>query len=595
MNASLALTARIVLAAATLGAGAHAFAGQELMGVDTRFRAKIAKEKIRIAAQERKADEQGKSQGNSSDSTSCGSQNIGNIDTGGRIGANAARGFRVRTQRDQHRRPRRVPLSGRPAQGRSQMKPPKVARLLALSAALAALAGCQTLEVKQPTIDQTNEIRKGPEDRPQRSITGFSHALRCMDTLLLDYGVRDITMLTEEISDETKKLNAGTRDMLISSVSDMSRRSRAVRLVAFGKDTANVISYLASAQSAAAYQAIPLYDIKGSVSQFDENLVKNQKDIGIGFAPFINLGAAKDAGSSMLALDLSVLTTSDMAVLAGVTSRNSVMILKQGSGIDGDAAYHKFGINYSMNLAKAEGQTQALRGLVELAAVELIGKLTKTPYWTCLGVTDPKKNDETRLEMFDWYHAMASTPHRADRLLPEPAAPARVLRRPDRRRIQPGHRRGDRELPRRARPQPRGGAQRGVLLRLPCRRPHQDQAPGAAGTLRRAGTPWRQRPQRIPAPWQGSTRLARSAGRRQRAGGAAQAVADDAEAADPLRPRGVDQPRPSRPRRTRMSTATCRTRRPRSSASSPTASPATRASLRPSRSRCPARCASSSP
>ena len=289
------------------------------------------------------------------------------------------------------------------------MKPPKAARLLALSATLAALAGCQTLEVKQPTIDQTNEIRKGPEDRPQRSITGFSHALRCMDTLLLDYGVRDITMLTEEITDETKKLNAGTRDMLISSVSDMSRRSRAVRLVAFGKDTANVISYLASAQSAAAYQAIPLYDIKGSVSQFDENLVKNQKDLGIGFAPFINIGAAKDAGSSMLALDLSVLTTSDMAVLAGVTSRNSVMILKQGSGIDGDAAYHKFGINYSMNLAKAEGQTQALRGLVELAAVELIGKLTKTPYWTCLGVTDPKKNDETRLEMFDWYHAMAST------------------------------------------------------------------------------------------------------------------------------------------------------------------------------------------
>lgn len=289
------------------------------------------------------------------------------------------------------------------------MKPPKAARLLALSATLAVLAGCQTLEVKQPTIDQTNEIRKGPEDRPQRSITGFSHALRCMDTLLLDYGVRDITMLTEEITDETKKLNAGTRDMLISSVSDMSRRSRAVRLVAFGKDTANVISYLASAQSAAAYQAIPLYDIKGSVSQFDENLVKNQKDLGIGFAPFINLGAAKDAGSSMLALDLSVLTTSDMAVLAGVTSRNSVMILKQGSGIDGDAAYHKFGINYSMNLAKAEGQTQALRGLVELAAVELIGKLTKTPYWSCLGVTDPKKNDETRLEMFDWYHAMAST------------------------------------------------------------------------------------------------------------------------------------------------------------------------------------------
>ena len=288
------------------------------------------------------------------------------------------------------------------------MNSPMIVRSLAL-VVLAALAGCQALEVKKPTVEQTAVIRKGPEDRPQRSITGFTQALRCMDTLMLDYGVRDMTMLTEEITDETKKLNAGTRDMLISSVSDMSRRSRAVRLVAFGKDTTNVISFLASAQRQTAYQAIPLYDIKGSISQFDENLIKNQKDLGFGFSPFINLGIARDAASSMLALDLSVLTTSDMAVLPGVTSRNSVVILKQGSGFDGDAAYHKFGINYSMNLARSEGQTQALRGLVELATVELVGKLTKTPYWSCLGVTDPKANEETRLEMFDWYHAMAAT------------------------------------------------------------------------------------------------------------------------------------------------------------------------------------------
>ena len=289
------------------------------------------------------------------------------------------------------------------------MKSPRIVHHLALAALATTLAGCQTLEVKKPTVEQTAEIRKGPEDRPQRSITGFSEALRCMDTLMLDYGVRDITVMTEEIADETKKLNAGTRDMLISSVSDMSRRSRAVRLVAFGKDTTNVISFLATAQSAAAYQAVPLYDIKGSVSQFDENLIKNQKDLGFGISPFINLGIARDAASSMLALDLSVLTTSDMAVLPGVTSRNSVVILKQGRGFDGDAAYHKFGINYSMNLARAEGQSQALRGLVELAVVELIGKLTKTPYWTCLNVTDPKANSETRLEMFDWYHSMAAT------------------------------------------------------------------------------------------------------------------------------------------------------------------------------------------
>ena len=79
-------------------------------------------------------------------------------------------------------------------------------------------------------------------------------------------------------------------------------------------------------------------------------------------------------------------------MLPGVTSRNSVVILKQGKGIDGDAAYHKFGINFSSALSKAEGNSQALRRLVELAVIELIGKLTKTPYWTCLGA-DPKGDD----------------------------------------------------------------------------------------------------------------------------------------------------------------------------------------------------------
>ena len=44
-----------------------------------------------------------------------------------------------------------------------------------------------------------------------------------MDTLLIDYGVRDDA--DEDLDDETKKLNVGARDMLISSVSDMTRRS----------------------------------------------------------------------------------------------------------------------------------------------------------------------------------------------------------------------------------------------------------------------------------------------------------------------------------------------------------------------------------
>ena len=273
----------------------------------------------------------------------------------------------------------------------------------------AALAGCTaTMEVQKKTVEQTQAIKQGPETAPFRSITGFSSALRCMDNLMIDYGVRDVSMLVEDILDQTKKVNAGTRDMLISAVSDMTRRSRAIRVVAFGRDATNVISFLASAQRQSAYDVIPQFDIKGSVSQFDENVIRNQKDAGIGFQPFINLGISRDAATSILGLDLSVLSTDDMSILSGVTSRNSVVILKTGRGADADAAYHKFGVSFSMSLSKSEGQSQALRGLVELAVVELMGKLTKTPYWTCLGA-GPESSEEVKLEIADWYYAAAAS------------------------------------------------------------------------------------------------------------------------------------------------------------------------------------------
>ena len=287
---------------------------------------------------------------------------------------------------------------------------PSMLRRCGLTLAVgAALAGCSaTMEVQKKTVEQTQTARLGPEVAPFRSITGFSQALRCMDNLMIDYGVRDVSMLVEDILDQTKKVNAGTRDMLISAVSDMTRRSRAIRVVAFGRDATNVISFLASAQRQSAYDVIPQFDIKGSVSQFDENVIRNQKDAGISFKPFINLGISRDAATSIMGLDLSVLTTDDMSILAGVTSRNSVVILKTGNGTDADAAYHKFGLSFSMSLSKSEGQSQALRGLVELAVVELMGKLTKTPYWTCLGA-NAESNEDIKLEISDWYYAAAAS------------------------------------------------------------------------------------------------------------------------------------------------------------------------------------------
>lgn len=83
MNFISSRTTRSVVVAITLGCCVNAFAGQELMMLDSHARAKVAREKIRSAAKERQMKEQGKSL----DSGSCGSQSIGNVDTGGRSAA----------------------------------------------------------------------------------------------------------------------------------------------------------------------------------------------------------------------------------------------------------------------------------------------------------------------------------------------------------------------------------------------------------------------------------------------------------------------------------------------------------------------------
>jgi peptidoglycan hydrolase-like protein with peptidoglycan-binding domain len=92
----------------------------------------------------------------------------------------------------------------------------------------------------------------------------------------------------------------------------------------------------------------------------------------------------------------------------GIASRNQVILFKQGKGFDGDAEIRKFGINFSLSTGTNEGQAQALRTLVEMASIELFGRLAKVPYWTCLGATD--EDPDVQAEIRDWYDAMVARP-----------------------------------------------------------------------------------------------------------------------------------------------------------------------------------------
>ena len=146
-----------------------------------------------------------------------------------------------------------------------------VLRNILLGLISALLIGCVP-EVKEDVKEELPALKVGPREAPSRSITNFSKALRCMDALLIDYGVYDISMLVEDLKDNTGNVKAGARDMLISAISDITRRSHALKLIAFGADSGNLVSFLASANETGAYAVLPQFDIRGSISQLDKSV-----------------------------------------------------------------------------------------------------------------------------------------------------------------------------------------------------------------------------------------------------------------------------------------------------------------------------------
>ncbi|MDR3323002.1 MAG: DUF4384 domain-containing protein [Zoogloeaceae bacterium] len=280
--------------------------------------------------------------------------------------------------------------------------------LLTTLAAALMMSGCITEQAVLRDAESAAEpIRSGPKDPVVKNITNFAPALRCMDRALMMYGIRDLVVISEDIADQTKKVSAGTKDMLISAVSDMTRSSRAIRLMAFGNDSVNFNSFMAQAEDKSLYRLRPQFGIRGSISQFDENIAKSTAGAGIAWNPFGSLGKASSASVSILGLDLAMVSA-DLTIIPGVTSNNTVAIVRSSSGTEAEAGYNKFGINFQMNMALSDGMSQALRNLVDLAAIELFGKLTKTPYWSCLGST--AEAPEVKIEIEDWYHSLFADP-----------------------------------------------------------------------------------------------------------------------------------------------------------------------------------------
>ena len=264
------------------------------------------------------------------------------------------------------------------------------------------LAGCAAPGT-QPSTAQVRQ-QQNPADRAQPTVTNFTPALRCMDDLMFKAGTRDVTLMMEELRDSTQKVPVNARDMMTSAISDMTRRSRAVRLSVFGSDQGNLSQLLQQAQKTQVFSVVPEFNVRGSISQFDEDVRRQSSTLGV-LAERFGVRFGSDTRFSVLGFDAAMVRTDTFTLVPGVASKNTTVIAKRdASAGDGQARLLGASATFAFNSGRAEGTAQAARNMVELAAIELVGKLTRLPYWQCLGVADQQA--EVQRELEDWFFAM---------------------------------------------------------------------------------------------------------------------------------------------------------------------------------------------
>jgi Domain of unknown function (DUF4384) len=279
-----------------------------------------------------------------------------------------------------------------------------------ITAAVVALALAACAAPPKPAALQLQPNAVGPKAVPQRNVTHFSDGLRCMDDMLYRFGVRDVSVMIEDMQDQSRRLGAGTRDMMISAFADMTRRSRGVRLVTFGQDNQNIVQLLSLAQRINEFKVVPQYDIRGSITQFDEDVTRQQAGIGATLlsaitGPLFGLRLNRSEQSSVMGFDASVISTADLSLVPGASSKNTVVVSRdETSAGDGLAQIRNSSLSFNFVVSRNEGVAQSLRNMVELATIELVGKLLRLPYWSCLKLDET--HPEIQREMQDWFLSM---------------------------------------------------------------------------------------------------------------------------------------------------------------------------------------------
>jgi len=338
----------------------------------------------------------------------------------------------------------------------------------AVSASIVLLSGCAPLDARKDAkyLDKVYAADR-PVVRPGRSISSFSDSLMCMDRMFRNSHMLTVLITSKQLPDYSGRVAVAAKEMVVTALSQMSRVSSAFRYVDYEvdiarQDTVQNLTTILLNNNQIQLQRPALY-VSGAVSFMDQNVLRNNVDIGTS-ASRLETGYSANRSGAVLGMELHLGDFRTRTIIPGLDSANEVVIGNGSQGLDLSGRIGTYGVQFSVGRDYAQGSGPAVRTLVELGMIELLGKWSRLPYWQCL--TLDQTHPDFQRQLRDWYEEGEAGIHQElvrQSLISKGLSAAG---RPGLHRRQPAVARGHRALPGRQR---HGGQRRGGLQHLRTR------------------------------------------------------------------------------------------------------------------------------
>ncbi len=287
-------------------------------------------------------------------------------------------------------------------------------RVLMLSLALVFLSSCGDMNPKNVNI----ELEKSA---PVVKVTNYTQALLDLGLMSQIYDTGLMKVQSQDIADETgtSVTSGGEIQRNITEImkSTLNSIGGNVRFIEY--NPSYIQNQMVSGYSSFDNKAIPDVVITGGITEFDRGLETRgdgtnlDVEADFGGAPKwfpsktagVSYGDTSKSGKARITLDFNL---KDFQTLAGIPKMSTTNSMEVYKGLrEEEVGITLFGPTFGLkgSIKKVQGRHEAVRVLVQVSMIQMIGKYLALPYWRLMG--DDVSPDKAVLDSIsETYHRM---------------------------------------------------------------------------------------------------------------------------------------------------------------------------------------------